>query len=122
MILWTLRQTENKTPEGGGGVQKKMNLQELTSAVKDEINLTERETKKAIRATFDAIFDALENGEKVKLHEYMTFLLAKNPSGREMVDGQFTGGSVPPKHAFRVKVKNHRQIKRGTEAGDSAMK
>ncbi len=56
-----------------------MNKTELTAAVEAKTNLTKKDAAAAVNAVFDAITDALKNGDKVQLIGFGTFEVRNRP-------------------------------------------
>ena len=50
-----------------------MNKTELIAAVAEKANITKKESELVVAATFDAIVDALKDGEKVQLVGFGSF-------------------------------------------------
>lgn len=57
-----------------------MNKTELTAAVEAKTNLTKKDAAAAVNAVFDAITDALKNGDKVQLIGFGTFEVRNRPA------------------------------------------
>ncbi len=69
-----------------------MNKEELVSAVAKKAGLSKREAEGALKATLEAVKDALKKGSKVTLTGFGTFLVAKR-AARKGVNPQ-TGASI----------------------------
>lgn len=57
-----------------------MNKTELTAAVEAKTDLTKKDAAAAVNAVFDAITDALVNGDKVQLIGFGTFEVRNRPA------------------------------------------
>ena len=57
-----------------------MNKSDLVSAVAERSGLSKKDSEKALNATFDAITDALEAGERVQLVGFGTFDVKERPA------------------------------------------
>ena len=69
-----------------------MNKTELIAAVAEKANVTRKESEAVVAATFDAIVDALKNGEKVQLVGFGSFEVkhraaraGRNPKTKEAI-------------------------------------
>lgn len=69
-----------------------MNKTELIAAVAEKANITKKESEAIVTATFDAIVDALKDGEKVQLVGFGSFEVkhraertGRNPKTREAI-------------------------------------
>ena len=69
-----------------------MNKSELIAAIADRSGLSRKDSEKALNATFDAITDALEAGEKVQLVGFGVFdvkeraaRVGRNPRTKEEI-------------------------------------
>ncbi|MGI5901412.1 MAG: HU family DNA-binding protein [Desulfitobacteriia bacterium] len=69
-----------------------MNKAELVAAVAERTELTKKDSERAVAAVFDAISEALANGEKVQLVGFGTFEVkergerkGRNPQTREEI-------------------------------------
>ena len=69
-----------------------MNKTELIAAVAEKANITKKESELVVAATFDAIVDALKEGEKVQLVGFGSFevkhraeRVGRNPKTKEAI-------------------------------------
>lgn len=69
-----------------------MNKTELIAAVAEKANITKKESEAIVTATFDAIVDALKDGEKVQLVGFGSFEVkhraertGRNPKTKEAI-------------------------------------
>ena len=69
-----------------------MNKTELIAAVAEKANITKKESELVVAATFDAIVDALKEGEKVQLVGFGSFEVkhraertGRNPKTKETI-------------------------------------
>ena len=69
-----------------------MNKTELIAAVAEKANITKKESELVVAATFDAIVDALKDGEKVQLVGFGSFevkhraeRVGRNPKTKEAI-------------------------------------
>ena len=70
-----------------------MNKTELIAAVAEKANITKKESELVVAATFDAIVDALKEGEKVQLVGFGSFEVkhraartGRNPKTKEAIE------------------------------------
>ena len=79
-----------------------MNKTELTAAVEAKTDLTKKDAAAAVNAVFDAITDALTNGDKVQLIGFGTFEVkdVAEREGRNPATGETIKIAASKKPAF----------------------
>ena len=91
-----------------------MNKTELIAAVAEKANITKKESELVVAATFDAIVDALKDGEKVQLVGFGSFEV-KHRAER-------TGRNPKTKAAITIPASNTPAFKAGKALKDAVAK
>ena len=91
-----------------------MNKTELIAAVAEKANITKKESEAIVTATFDAIVDALKDGEKVQLVGFGSFEV-KHRAAR-------TGRNPKTKEAITIAASSTPAFKAGKALKDAVAK
>lgn len=91
-----------------------MNKTELIAAVAEKANITKKESELVVAATFDAIVDALKEGEKVQLVGFGSFEV-KHRAAR-------TGRNPKTKEAITIAASSTPTFKAGKALKDAVAK
>ena len=91
-----------------------MNKTELIAAVAEKANITKKDAELVVSATFDAIVDALKNGEKVQLVGFGSFEV-KHRAAR-------TGRNPKTKEAITIAASSTPAFKAGKALKDAVAK
>ena len=91
-----------------------MNKTELIAAVAEKANITKKESELVVAATFDAIVDALKEGEKVQLVGFGSFEV-KHRAAR-------TGRNPKTKEAITIAASSSPTFKAGKALKDAVAK
>ena len=91
-----------------------MNKTELIAAVAEKANITKKESELVVAATFDAIVDALKEGEKVQLVGFGSFEV-KHRAAR-------TGRNPKTKAAITIAASSTPAFKAGKALKDAVAK
>ena len=91
-----------------------MNKTELIAAVAEKTNITKKESELVVAATFDAIVDALKDGEKVQLVGFGSFEV-KHRAAR-------TGRNPKTKEAITIPASSTPAFKAGKALKDAVAK
>ena len=91
-----------------------MNKTELIAAVAEKANITKKESEAVVAATFDAIVDALKDGEKVQLVGFGSFEV-KHRAAR-------TGRNPKTKAAITIPASSTPTFKAGKAFKDAVSK
>ena len=91
-----------------------MNKTELIAAVAEKANITKKESELVVAATFDAIVDALKEGEKVQLVGFGSFEV-KHRAAR-------TGRNPKTKEAITIAASSTPAFKAGKALKDAVAK
>lgn len=91
-----------------------MNKTELIAAVAEKANITKKESEAIVTATFDAIVDALKEGEKVQLVGFGSFEV-KHRAAR-------TGRNPKTKEAITIAASSTPAFKAGKALKDAVAK
>ena len=91
-----------------------MNKTELIAAVAEKANITKKDSELVVNATFDAIVDALKDGEKVQLVGFGSFEV-KHRAAR-------TGRNPKTKEAITIAASSTPAFKAGKALKDAVAK
>ena len=91
-----------------------MNKTELIAAVAEKANITKKDSEAIVTATFDAIVDALKEGEKVQLVGFGSFEV-KHRAAR-------TGRNPKTKEAITIAASSTPAFKAGKALKDAVAK